>query len=246
MARKGRGPQVGSNRSGEQRGRGGREMVLLGIGVGLMLLGAWGPWVPHPIAGLSLNLWDLVEVVQYLPAVRAGTQSVIRELFFLPLWAGGLALAWFFGHLSGWGGAASDATSRSARLFSYLRRFLPLALPLFLVALTLPPYPDTLTGYRSAEFRGRFYLGWTGLFLVLLSPTLGRLPRRLGGGLLVLLGLGGALLPLWQYLGVQDDLAWVYSLPLGWGWGLLVTLVGGAVLVATGLAFLVQSRSTGR
>ncbi|RMF29906.1 MAG: hypothetical protein D6759_12975 [Chloroflexi bacterium] len=242
MARKEQGPQKGANRAGEQAKGTRREVVLSGIGVGLMLLGAWGPWVPHPIAGLSLNLWDLVEVVQYLPAVRAGTQSVTRELFFLPLWAGGLALAWLLSRSPGREGTASEAVSRAARLSSPLKRFLPLALPLFLIALTLPPYPDTLTGYGSAEFRGRFYLSWAGILLVLLSPLRGRLPHRLGEGLFILLGLGGALLPLWQYLGVRDDLARVYSLPLGWGWGLLATLAGGVVLAASGLVSLAQRR----
>ncbi len=192
----------------------------------LVLVGVWGPWVPHQAAGLVLSGWDLNEYVKFLPGVRAGTTSVIRELFYLPVWSTGLGLA-LLAHRPlegqvGWG-----------------RRLALMALGLTLVTLVLPPYPFIKTAYQSGELQGQFYLGLLGGLLVLLSPLSQRLPDRLLGGLLFLLaGMGGGL-ALWQFVVVRPKIQALYGSTLGVGWGLIVLALGLGALMTAGVWTLV-------
>ena len=59
-----------------------KQIVL--VGIALALVGYWGPWVDHKTAALVLSGLDMAEFVKFLPEVRAGTEFMIRELFYLP------------------------------------------------------------------------------------------------------------------------------------------------------------------
>lgn len=186
------------------------------LGVGLVLIGVWGAWVPHRAAALVLSGWDLAEYVKFLP----GT-STVRELFYLPVWCAGLVLAVL----------AVQPT------IGLVTRAALIAVALGLMLAILPPYPHLLNGYQSAEFRWRFILGTCGVLLVLGFLPASRwlqsdasFTNGLAGRLLLLLALVGVFPALWQYLDIRGVIETVYGARLGWSWGVLV-FVGGWVLV---------------
>jgi hypothetical protein len=200
------------------------------LGTGLALVGVWGAWVPHRAAALVLSGWDLAEYLKFVPGA-----SATRELFYLPVWCAAVAL-----------GIAANLRipeSPNPRIPKFsLRRTGLVAIALALMVAILPPYPDVLKGYQSAEFRWQFILGVGGALVVLASLFSGRLPARVVGGLLVALALVGAIPALWQFLRVRGAIEAVYGASLGWGWGLgpflvgwgLVGVVGGRALVRQG------------
>lgn len=191
---------------------------LLTVGALLGLAGAVTPWLPHPAAALRLTALDLFVVVRLLPPVRDGVVRVAREVFLLPLLAPALVLA-----------LAPTFCARPRRLFRY-------GAPLFgaILSLTmLPPYPPILTAWRDPLYRGQFFLtvGFCGL--ALLSLWAGRLPERVRGGLVALLGFVGWLLPSLAFLRVHPIFAALYGTPLGIGPGLILGALGaGWILVA--------------
>jgi hypothetical protein len=188
----------------------------------LALIGVWGAWVPHKDAGLVLSGWDLTEWVKFLPGVRAGTESITRELFYLPVWCLGLIFA-LLGN--------QPIEGRTA----HSRRLALMAWSLALTLLILPPYPFVKTAYQSHEFRGQFYLGLSGALLVLLSPLTRRLSDRATGALWVALALLGGGPALWQFSLVRPKIQALYGSTLGWGWGLLALVAGLGGVLAVGV-----------
>ena len=57
----------------------------LWLGVLLIGVGYFGPWVWHKAAGLILSADDLGEWIKFLPAWKSGQLPVMRELFYLPI-----------------------------------------------------------------------------------------------------------------------------------------------------------------
>jgi hypothetical protein len=188
------------------------------LGVGLALVGVWGAWVPHRAAALVLSSWDLAEFVKFVPGA-----SVIRELFYLPVWCAGISLTLI--------------ANQPGRKLAWRVLFTLIAVAL-MVAL-LPPYPHVLTGYRSAEFRWRFLLGVSGTLAVFASWFSTRWPGRVVGLLLVGLALAGAVPALWQFLEVREAIAGVYGASIGWGWGLGVFLMGWGLVSVTGVRWFI-------
>ena len=69
----------------------GRERKLLTIksnlyllGVMLLLVGCFGPWVDHNTAALSVTGFELAEFAKFFPQVQGGTVSIHRPLLYLP------------------------------------------------------------------------------------------------------------------------------------------------------------------
>src|ERR1700741_4715779 len=58
---------------------------LLPVALVLALIGYFGPWVAHPVAGLVITGLDLGEYVKFLPEVREGTIAIWRPGFYAPL-----------------------------------------------------------------------------------------------------------------------------------------------------------------
>ncbi len=197
------------------------------IGIGLALIGVWGAWVPHRAAALVLSSWDLAEFVKFVPGSTA-----TRELFYLPAWCAGIALAVIAAQL------AYTAAGSSAMRIGFM------AIALALMITILPPYPHVMNGYQSAEYRWRFVLGISGALAVLSSLFIRRLPAPVVGGLLTTLALAGSVPALWQFLKVRGAIEAVYGSNLGWGWGLAVFLAGwGLVGLTGGWSLIMQSKS---
>ena len=219
------------------------------IGFSLAVVGTWGPWIPHRAAALVLSGWDLAEFVKFVPGA-----SAIRELFYLPAWCAGLTLL-ALAQL-----APGEQPGRLAKQFGLKI----VALGLFLAI--LPPFPNLLTGYQSAEFRWQFLLGVVGLLALVASsvPVRPSVLRAVAGhwpgssvvtmtGLVgvvrVVLALVGAIPALWQFANVRGEIELVYSTRLGWGWGLGVFLGGWGLVALSGASWLMTrapTRSKGR
>ncbi len=154
--------------------------VVTYIGLVLLWLGYFLPWVPHRAAALSMGAYDLSDWVTRLPQVQAGSLPVGR-MHFLALLA--LAVALTAGHVS-WGG---------------IRRWL--LLPAGLGALMLLPAYPSIMWYRTeaavqaqlgllaatllvaAAFLHWRHWRWIGLVQGVAAALLGT--RALGGFLLV-------------------------------------------------------------
>jgi hypothetical protein len=212
-----------------------REGIWWGLlGIGLALVGVWGTWVPHRAAALVLSGWDLAEFVKFLPGVAA-----TRELFYLPVWCAGIALTLISSQRRPKPTRQQTDPPISRQTNVGARRVIPVLIALALMVAILPPYPHTLTGYRTGEFRWRFLLGVSGSLAVIVSGFSSRWPGRVVGALLVLLALAGAAPALWQFLEVREAIEGVYGASLGWGWGLGLFLMGWGLVSVTGARWFI-------
>ncbi|MGC8837048.1 MAG: hypothetical protein ACP5UM_01415 [Anaerolineae bacterium] len=194
--------------------------VLLGLAGYLMA------WVPHPAPALRIAGWDLGEYVKFLPEVRAGQVRVLREAFYLPLFAGALALL-----LAAWS---------MRRIWRWPARLLALPLAAVVALLMLPPVwtPQTL-------FRGEFRWQGTAIVACLLATALSPLllrpgVRRAAAAFVAFLCALAAVLPVAEFFTVKPALERVYARALPVGAGVWLSLGGfllaAACSVALGLA----------
>ncbi|MBN1180005.1 MAG: hypothetical protein JXD18_12395 [Anaerolineae bacterium] len=197
--------------------------LLWGVGAAAGIVGAVAPWVPHRAAGLRISAFDLFEVVKYLPGVREGAVPLLREAFLLPLALCAVLLAAL--------PAVMACPGRVARwLFPVVGA---------LIALTaIPPYPQVLTAYRDPEYRGQLVLSVGACLLAGLSPLARRVPRRVVGGLALLAGIAGLVLPLLQFWRVRALVDVLYNAPTGIGWGCIAYVLGLCAVLAAGVRYL--------
>ena len=67
--------------------------TLILLGVGLVLLGYFSPWVPHPAAGLALTGFEIAEWIKFAPQVRMGVSPLKRADFYWPPTVAAIGLA---------------------------------------------------------------------------------------------------------------------------------------------------------
>jgi len=193
--------------------------LLLIIASLIAAAGVFGPWTPHPAAGLVITGVDLGEYVKFLPEVASGQIPIRRELFYLPLVAASVS--------------ASLLASRRA-LPMWARAVLAMcAAPLALAMLPPAWSPAVL---RLPEFRVQVIaiLGCLALLPALVVTRF--LPDRLVLGIIALLALAAAVAPAWSFLQVQPLIAALYRRPLPLGWGFWASLVGNLALATIALA----------
>lgn len=195
--------------------------LLPGAGL-LALAGYFGPWVPHPVAGLVVIGLDLGEYVKFLPGVRSGEVVLWREGFYLPLVTVSLAF--------------SSAAFQPALRYRWPVRIGLLALAAVAALNLLPPAwsPAVL---RAPEFRQQVLALAGCLAAVAVSPFLALLPRMVLA--LGLIGLSSAALwwPVRQFLRILPGVSDLYHQALSPGWGFYLTIVGLVLMIAAqGLA----------
>ena len=190
------------------------------LGIALVLVGYWGPWVNHKTAALVLSGLDMAEFVKFLPGVRDGTEFMIRELFYLPPLAAALCLA-----LMG--------SSRRLRYPLWARTIMVMT-AVVLAIIVLPPYPFVLQALSSDEFGRQFLMGAGCLVIIGGTLLYRRLSRAIVAGLLIVVSLAGAIPALWQFLSIRSALDGVYGQPIHIGWGLWLTVAGFLVVAGAG------------
>jgi hypothetical protein len=192
----------------------------------LTLVGYFGPWVDHPVAGLVITGLDLGEYVKFLPSVRSGDVMVWRAGFYLPLVAVSLSQS-----LCAWR--------------PHLRYPLPVRVGMLAVAvvaaLNLLPPAWTPARMVTPEFYEQTGALIFCLAAVALSPILALLPRRVVASALALLCGLALWFPLRDFWRVLPGVAELYNHTLQPGWGTAVTAVG-LVLLAAGSLSLVWKK----
>ena len=214
------------------------------FGLVLVIAGYFGPWVGHKTAALTVTGPELSEFAKLFPQVQGGVVPVIRALFLTPLVAAAILLGLLANQLinrqisKSTNRQISKSTNRqiSKSTNRLPRTFLTLVAALFALA-ALPPYQYLL----APEYRGHLVLAAGGLLLVLLTPFAGRLPRRARSVLTALLALAGAVPALWQFVLLHPLVVALYDEPLGLGWGLVVCVVGFALVLISGFLQLATS-----
>ena len=234
--------------------------LLLPLGALIAFWGYVGPWVDHRVAGLAILGLDLGEYVKFLPAVRAGTTSLWREGFYLPLVAISLTLslctwradlrwpptrrpsvAWRAGYAEGNSTGSAEGNSFTPSpahpLTRSLLHWLLVVLQVIgsiVAALNLLPPAWTPGRMTTPEFQQQAAALVFCLTAVAFGPFLALLPRRLTGALLLLLCLPAAVVPVRQFFAVLPEIAGLYNHPLTPGWGMYMTLLGLLLLALLG------------
>lgn len=212
-------------RSAIARDTGAARWYLLIAMAGLALAGYFGPWVPHPAAGLVITGLDLAEYVKFLPEVMAGKVALLREAFYMPLMAGSLIASLLAGRHT---------------LPRWLRGLLlPVAVALALAMLPPAWSPAVL---RLPEFRLQTAAILACLAAVPLAVLSRYMPDRLVWAFIGVLAVPAATWPVWNYLRVRPAIAAVYNAELGLGWGFWASLVSWLILALISLAWALSPR----
>jgi hypothetical protein len=181
------------------------------------------------VAGLAILGLDLGEYVKFLPQVRAGTTSLWREAFYLPLVAISLALS-----LCTW--------RLELRWRQPLVAWPMIALQVagaIVAALNLLPPAWTPQRMMTPEFQQQAAAITLCLGAMAFGPFLALLPRLVTGLIVLVLSAGASVVPVMQFLRVLPEIAILYNHDLVPGWGMYLMLIGLAVLMVLGglLAF---------
>lgn len=190
------------------------------LGIALVIVGYFGPWIPHETSALTVTGFELAEFAKFFPQVQGGVVPVVRSLFLTPITAAAILL----------GLAVSRMTARPAI------RLGGIGLAVLLALVALPPYGF----YLAAEYRGHLILAVGGAALILLTLLSFRLSRRAWGILLAATALAGILPALHQFTLLRPLVAALYGAPLGLGWGLVACLAGFALLLLSGILAAVR------
>jgi hypothetical protein len=191
------------------------------LGLFLAVVGYFGPWVPHETSALTVTGSELSWFVKFFPQVWNGALTVRRELFATPLIASAVLLALLVRSLS---------VRPSVRLGG-------IGVALLIVLAALPLYDPPL----SPEYRSTLILMVVGAVLVLLTLLVHWLPGWTGGILLALLTIAGIVPALWQFARVRPLVAALYGQPVGLGWGLILCVVGFALLLIRAVLAIASS-----
>ena len=189
------------------------------------MIGYFGPWVAHPTVGLVINGQDMAEFVKFLPEVRSGQATMVRELFYLPLWATAVSLSLL-------------GSNRRMAYPLWLRTVMWILAPILASAALPPTYTPPML--LTPEFRVQ--TGIIGLCLLLWAGQwwLRGLPLRWVGGLVAGLSLAAATLPQWQFFAIRPAVAVAYGAPIQVGWGLWLTVLSFGAVTAAGIAVLIR------
>lgn len=189
---------------------------ILPLSLLFTLVGYFGPWVDHKVAGLVVTGLDFGEYVKFLPSVRDGTIKLWREGFYAPLVTTGAA--------------AILIAYRPALTYPGWFRILLLAIAT-ISALNLVPPAWTPSRLIEPEFR----LQTTSLLVLLagvaFAPFMALIPARYAAAIVTLLGLTAIIAPMQGLFAVLPAISYLYNEPVTAGWGLWLMLVSLLILL---------------
>ncbi len=179
----------------------GRWLLLLAA-AGAALAGYFGPWIPHPAAGLVVTGLDLAEYVKFIPEVMSGQIALQREAFYTPLMAGSLMASLFAGRRA---------------LPRPLRGVLLLAAAVLALAMLPPAWSPAVL--RLPEFRIQTVAILVCLAAIPLAALTRFLPDRLILGVAGVLAVLAGTWPAFGFLRVKPAIETIYNAGLALGWG---------------------------
>jgi hypothetical protein len=173
------------------------------VGLVLVVVGYFGPWIPHKAVALTVTGFELAEITKTMP--------VTNELFLIPPVAAAILI----------GLSVHRAAGRLST------RLIGTAFAALLALSALPPYEYI----HDPQYHAQLILAAGGVLLVLLTFLTRRLARRAQGVLVVTLALAGAVPALWQFVLLRPLVVALYNAPLNLGWGLIICAAGFVLLL---------------
>ncbi|MGW8318871.1 MAG: hypothetical protein ACWGPS_06450 [Candidatus Promineifilaceae bacterium] len=199
---------------------GGRRLapLLLRLGFTTILLGYLLVWLPQPVVGLSFIGLEMGEWVKFVPQVRAGDMWLGRDAYYLPPITLGLMLAFWTAEWSG-----QRWQTWAARL-----------LAIFVAMLSFPALEVVLEEGPKEWLLRLLLVGLVAIVAMsagLLARAAGKRYRELRRGLFLILGLGGAILPLWTFLAMRPAIEGLLGADFGSGPGVWLNTAGHLLIV---------------
>ncbi len=194
----------------------------------LTLAAYFGPWVPHPAAGLVVTGLDLGEYVKFLVPVQSGAVTIWREGFYLPLVTVSVAL--------------SLMAFRREMAYPTAVRALLLALAAAAALNMLPPAwsPGLLL---TPEFRLQFGAIVLCIVALLAGPLLALLPRLVPAVVIPFLSAATLVICILQFNRILPAIEALYNQSIARGWGFWLMPVGLALLAASAIGLLLSADS---
>lgn len=192
------------------------------LGVLLILIGFFSPWVPHTTAGLALTGFEIGEWIKFTPEMKSEAPPLRRANFYWPpvVAATGLAML--------------AAGSRSWRLGNWLLIGLAALLSLF-------PFPllEEIRGFGGVTASvGRFGLVTLGIATTALAIWRRALPQQVRGLVLVANGTLGTYLLSAAFSAAEPIVERLYAALIDPGLGYNLTRGGMLILVLVGILHL--------
>ena len=192
------------------------------LGVLLILIGFFSPWVPHSTAGLALTGFEIGEWIKFAPEMRGEAPPLRRTNFYWPpvVAATGLAML--------------AAGARSWRLGDWLLIVLAALLSLF-------PFPllEEIRGLGGVTASaGRFALVALGVAAAALAIWRRALPPRIRGLVLVANGALGVWMVSTAFSEAEPIVERLYAHLIDPGLGYNLTRGGMLILVLVGIFYL--------
>jgi hypothetical protein len=203
------------------------SIALPAVGIALLLVGLFSPWIDHPTAGLELTGFELGEWIKFAPDVREGTSGLNRAGFYLPASAAAIGLA-----------TMGVAAALHKRL-----RWVLLAGG---AAVALLPFPlleevSNLAGIKANW--ARFGLIGLGLISVVAVAILQkRVPSRMLGATLVTVGLAGLIGVNATFAAAEPIVERLYNRLIDPGTGLAIVQAGHIALIGGGIWQLISGK----
>lgn len=195
--------------------------AILKIGFTSILLGYFLVWLPHQSVGLSFIGLEMGEWTKFLPKVQGGQYLPDRILFYLPPITLGLMLTvWTIG----W-------PNESWKTWA-LR-----TLAVIISLLAFPPF-ESIQFDSTGQWMPRLLLVLFVAFSAVLCSQAARLPEHsaelIEWSAFLILGLVGAVLPLWTYLVLRPEIASIFGQNVGIGPGLWINTIGQLTVAGVG------------
>ena len=196
--------------------------AILKIGFTSILLGYFLVWLPHQSVGLSFIGLEMGEWTKFLPKVQGGQYLPSRILFYVPPITLGLMLvAWTIGWPNhSW------------------KTWLLRALAVIISLLAFPPF-ESIQSDSIGQWMPRLLLVLYVAFSAVLSSQASRMPEHTAELIewlaFLILGLLGAVLPLWTYLVYRPEIASIFGQNVGVGLGLWINTIGHLTVAGVGV-----------
>lgn len=201
--------------------------VLTLLGVALILVGYFSPWVPHRTAGLALTGFEIGEWIKFAPEVLSGSSPLRRVDFYWPPAVAAMGLALLAGKIRPW-------------------HWLDWSLVMIAVILSLFPFPlleeiNDLNGFRANI--GRLGLVALGEMTCLLIIARQGLPAKVRGAALLLAAGVGVILVSRAFSTAEPIVERLYDQAINPGLGYNLTRWGMVLLSMAGITRLSQRPS---
>ena len=202
------------------------EGIIIRLCFTMILLGYFLVWLPQPVAGLSFIGLEMGEWVKFIPEVRSGEVFPSRNFFYLPpILLGSMIAIW----TAGW---------PNSRWQTWLTRVLAVV-----VGLLALPAIESFSEESPGQWLPRLAMSGFVIVVVLVATYYSSreaVPATIPWLYFIILGLLGAILPLWTYLAIKPFVEILMGARVGFGPGIWLNLLGNILLILLGISFLLR------